>query len=99
MAIDFEQARLGAGFGEEHVAISSGLNGVDFRLRAFEFEDDFAVARDLDGRSAGIVVGFGEREQDVAVREHPAIARAAGIAPGHFARAVEDVGLGSGSEE
>ena len=89
-AIHLEQARLRPGFAQQDHAIFERLDGIDLGLAALELEDHFPFAGDLDCRSARIVLVFGSCEQDVAIRQHPAVAGRMRILPSDLAVAVND---------
>lgn len=67
LGIDLEQARFGAGLGEEHIPIVELLHGIHFGLGSLEGEDFLAIASDLGHTAAGVFVALVQGEQDVAV--------------------------------
>ncbi len=92
-AIDFQQPRMIAGFGEQDVVGCERLDGVHFRLRSGELENRFPFMRHFDNRAVRIFVALGDRQQCITVGQYPAVARIVRIGPSHFAGIVEDVGL------
>jgi len=66
VVVNFEEARLLAGFGEEDVAVVERLDTIHFALGAFELEEDLVVLIEDDNCAAGVVLGLGGGQENVA---------------------------------
>lgn len=98
-AVEFQQARLGAGFGDHDAVALDDLGGVDLGLRALPLEELFTVAGNFHHAAAGVFLGLGKREQEVAAGEDVAVAGGVGVSPYGLARAIDDASLPTAGEE